>query len=137
MDILYASVKVKIFPRKPAMNNAIKGALLSGLVFPGLGQLVLRQYRRGILIMLTVSISLSVIVVKAILIARDILQKVELQGDVIDLNAITDAATRESLQSGSIMLNLLLIIIIICWIAATVDAYRSGRKLDRERGAPL
>ena len=26
------------------MNNAIKGALLSGLVFPGLGQLVLRQY---------------------------------------------------------------------------------------------
>jgi TM2 domain-containing membrane protein YozV len=119
------------------MNNAIKGALLSGLVFPGLGQLVLRQYRRGILIMLTVSISLSVIVVKAILIARDILQKVELQGDVIDLNAITDAASRESLQSGSITLNFLLIIIIICWIAATVDAYRSGRKLDRERGAPL
>ena len=119
------------------MNNAIKGALLSGLVFPGLGQLVLRQYRRGILVMLAVSISLAVIMVKAILIARDILQKVELQGDAIDMQAITDAATRESLQSGSVTLNLLLIVIIICWIAATADAYRIGRKLDREGGAPL
>jgi hypothetical protein len=118
------------------MNNALKGALLSGLVFPGLGQLVLRQYRRGILIMLAVTISLSVIVIKAVRIAQDILQKVELQGDVIDMTAITDAATRDSLQSGSMMLNLLMVFIIICWIAATADAYRAGRKLDRERGAP-
>jgi len=118
------------------MNNAIKGALLSGLVFPGLGQLVLRQYRRGALIMLAVSISLSVIVVKAIRIAQDILQNVELQADMIDMTAITDAATRESLQSGSITLNLLMIFIIVCWIAATADAYRIGRKLDNDRGAP-
>jgi hypothetical protein len=123
-------------PGTSAMNNAIKGALLSGLVFPGLGQLVLRQYRRGVLIMLAVSISLSVIVVKAIRIAQDILQKVELQADMIDITAITDAATRESLQSGSITLNLLMIFIVVCWIAATADAYRIGRKLDRERGAP-
>jgi TM2 domain-containing membrane protein YozV len=118
------------------MNNAIKGALLSGLVFPGLGQLVLRQYRRGAVIMLAVAISLSVIVVKAIRIAQDILQNVELQADMIDMTAITDAATRESLQSGSITLNLLMIFIIVCWIAATADAYRIGRKLDSDRGAP-
>jgi TM2 domain-containing membrane protein YozV len=118
------------------MNNAIKGALLSGLVFPGLGQLVLRQYRRGAVIMLAVAISLSVIVVKAIRIAQDILQNVELQADMIDMTAITDAATRESLQSGSITLNLLMIFIIVCWIAATADAYRIGRKLDNDRGAP-
>jgi hypothetical protein len=118
------------------MNNAIKGALLSGLVFPGLGQLVLRQYRRGAVIMLAVAISLSVIVVKAIRIAQDILQNVELQADMIDMTAITDAATRESLQSGSITLNLLMIFIVVCWIAATADAYRIGRKLDSDRGAP-
>ena len=86
--------------------------------------------------MLAVAISLSVIVVKAIRIAQDILQNVELQADMIDMTAITDAATRESLQSGSITLNLLMIFIVVCWIAATADAYRIGRKLDSDRGAP-
>ena len=117
------------------MNNAIKGALLSGLVFPGLGQLILRQYRRGILIMLTVAICLAVIVIKAVTIAQEILQQVELQGDMIAMTSVTDAATRESLQSGSIALNILSGVIAICWVAATVDAYRTGRKLDREREA--
>ena len=117
------------------MNNAIKGALLSGLVFPGLGQLVLRQYRRGIVIMLAVLISLSVIVISAVRIARDILEEITLQGDVIDMSGITGAATRESLQSGSMTLNLLMVFIIICWIAATLDAYRIGSRLDRESGA--
>ena len=117
------------------MNNAVKGALLSGLVFPGLGQLVLRQYRKGILIMLAVMISLSGIVIKAVRIAQDILEQIELQGDAIDLAAISDTATRESIQSGSITLNLLMIFIIICWIAATLDAYSTGRKQDRARAA--
>jgi hypothetical protein len=118
------------------MNNAIKGALLSGLVFPGLGQIVLRQYRRGVLVMLTVAISLAVIVIKAVRIAQDILQELEMQGGVIDMTAIPDAAARESLQSGSLVLNLLMVFIFICWIAATADAYRIGRKLDRQGGVP-
>ena len=55
------------------MNNALKGALLSGLVFPGLGQVNLKHYKRGIALMLIVSISLLVIVVKAVLQALTIL----------------------------------------------------------------
>ena len=114
------------------MNNAMKGALLSGLVFPGLGQLVLRHYRRGLVIMLAVLISLSVIVIKAVHYARIILENIEMQGDVIDMTAISNAATRESLQSGSVTLNLLMVFIIVCWIAGTVDAYIIGKKKDRE-----
>ncbi|MGD8630091.1 MAG: hypothetical protein PVH38_06305 [Gammaproteobacteria bacterium] len=114
------------------MNNALKGALLSGLVFPGLGQLVLRQYRRGLVIMLAVLISLAVIVIKAVQYAQVILENIELQGDVIDMTAISNAATRESLQSGSVTLNLLMLFIIVCWIAGTVDAYIIGRKKDRK-----
>ena len=29
------------------MNNSIKGAIFSGLVFPGLGQVILKYYKRG------------------------------------------------------------------------------------------
>lgn len=33
------------------MNNSLKGALLSGVVFPGLGQIILKHYKRGIALM--------------------------------------------------------------------------------------
>jgi hypothetical protein len=118
------------------MRNAVKGALLSGLVFPGLGQLVLRQYRRGVVIMLAVLISLAVIVVDILQQALDILEKIELQGDAIDINAISNAAAEESVRSGGVTINILLLFVAVCWVAGTIDAYRIGRKKDQERGAP-
>ena len=118
------------------MNNAFKGGLLSGLVFPGLGQLVLRQYRRGVLIMLVVLISLSVIVADIMQQALDILEQIELQGDAIDINAISNAAAQESTRSGGAMINILMLVVVICWVGGTVDAYRIGRKKDLERSAP-
>jgi len=118
------------------MKSAIKGALLSGLVFPGLGQLVLRQYRRGAVIMLAVLISLSVIVIEIVQQALDILEKIELQGDAIDITAISNAAAVESAQSGSAMVNILMLFVAVCWLAGTVDAYRIGRKKDLQRAAP-
>jgi len=118
------------------MKSAIKGALLSGLVFPGLGQLVLRQYRRGAVIMLAVLISLSVIVVEIVQQALDILEKIELQGDAIDITAISNAAAQESARSGGVTVNILMIFVVVCWVAGTVDAYRIGKKKDLQRGAP-
>jgi hypothetical protein len=115
------------------MKNAIKGALLSGLVFPGLGQLVLRQYRRGAVLMLAVLLSLAVIVVDTVQQALDILEQIELQGDAIDITAISNAAAEESARSGGGMINALMFFVVVCWIAGTIDAYRIGRKKDRER----
>lgn len=118
------------------MSNALKGALLSGLVLPGLGQIVLKQYRRGMLIMLAVFASLSVIVVETVQQALAILEQIELQGDAIDMTAISNAAARESVQSGGVALNLLLLFVIVCWVAGTIDAYRLGKRKDREQGSP-
>ena len=42
------------------MNNSLKGALLSGLVFPGLGQIILKHHTRGIAFIIIVSVSLFV-----------------------------------------------------------------------------
>jgi hypothetical protein len=116
------------------MNNAVKGALLSGLVLPGLGQIVLRQYRRGIVIMLAVFTSLAVIVVDTVQQALDILEQIELQGDAIDMTAISNAAARESVQSGGVTINIFMLLLIVCWIAGTIDAYRIGKRKDMARG---
>jgi hypothetical protein len=114
------------------MKNALKGALLSGLVFPGLGHVNLKHYKRGIALMLIVSVSLLVIVVKAVLQAFTILEKIELEGRAIEMSTILNATTQASTTSDSLLYNFLLLLIILCWIIGIVDAYRIGKKRDLE-----
>ena len=38
--------------KRSIMRKSLKGALLSGLVFPGYGQFVMKHYIRGVLLML-------------------------------------------------------------------------------------
>ena len=114
------------------MANSLKGALLSGLIFPGLGQVALKHYKRGAFIMLTVIVSMAAIVVKATQYALAILEKIELEGGAISMDTILDAATEASANSGNLTLNLLFLLICVFWVLGTVDAYRIGRKIDLE-----
>jgi len=114
------------------MKQAAKGALLSGTVFPGLGQIVLKHYVRGITLVLTVSVSLVVLVKIALAQALAILERIQWQGGVIDMSAISSAAARASTHSESFTFKLLLLLIVCCWLIGTVDAYRIGRKKDME-----
>ncbi|OEU68072.1 MAG: hypothetical protein BBJ57_11855 [Desulfobacterales bacterium PC51MH44] len=114
------------------MNNSLKGAVLSGLVFPGLGQVVLKHYKRGAVLILTVLLSLSVIVVKVVQQALAILEKIESEGGTIDKNTISNAAAQASTTFGSLTFNLVLLLIMLCWIIGVVDAYRIGKKMDIE-----
>jgi hypothetical protein len=112
------------------MNNSIKGALLSGLVFSGLGQVILKHYKRGIAFILTGPISLMLIVVKAIQQVFTILEKIEAEGGVISMNTITNAVTQASTPSESLTFKLLLFFLILCWIFGVVAAYRVGKRKD-------
>jgi hypothetical protein len=114
------------------MNNSLKGAFLSGLIFPGLGQIALKHYKRGAVIMLAVLISLSVVVVKAVQHALAILEKIESEGGAISMSTISNAATQASTTSSSLIFNLGLLLIIFCWIIGIADAYRIGKKMDTE-----
>ncbi len=114
------------------MNNAIRGALLSGLVFPGLGQIMLRKYRRGIALMLAVMVSLFVIMVKATQQAVTILEKTDLKDGNMDFSTVSNAAGNALSTSDNLTINFSLILILLCWIIGTVDAYRIGRKKDFE-----
>ena len=114
------------------MNNSLKGALLSGLVFPGLGQVILKHYQRGIALMVTVLVSLLVIVVKATQQAFIILEKIESEGGPIDMGTISNAATQASTTSDNFIFNFAITLIIICWILGVVDAYRIGKKKDKK-----
>jgi hypothetical protein len=117
------------------MNNSLKGAFLSGLIFPGLGQVVLKNYKRGAVIIIMVLISLSVVVVTAVQHALAILEKIQSEGGAISMNTISNAATQSSSTSGSLTFNLAWFLIILCWIFGVIDAYRIGKKKDSREGS--
>ena len=114
------------------MKNAIKGAVLSGLVFPGLGQVGLGHYKRGITLGLAVLLSLLVVVGQALRQALTILEKIGVEGRVIDMSTILKAATQASTTSDTFVYNFVLLLIILLWIVGIIDAYRLGRKKDLE-----
>jgi len=86
--------------------------------------------------MLTVIVSMAVVTVKAVKLALAILEKIELEGGIISMNTILNAATQASADSGSLTFNLLFLLITVCWIIGTVDAYRIGKKEDIEQRSP-
>jgi len=117
------------------MNNALKGAFWSGMIFPGLGQVVLKHHKRGAVIMLMVLISMSVVVVKAVRSALAILEEIELESVAINMSSISNSATQASTTSGSLTFNLVLLLTILCWIFGVVDAYRIGKEKDIEESS--
>ncbi|MCZ7372846.1 MAG: hypothetical protein O8C60_04185 [Candidatus Methanoperedens sp.] len=85
--------------------------------------------------MLTVLVSLSVVIVKAVQHALAILEKIESEGGAISMGTLSNIATQASTTSGSLTLNFVLLLVILCWIIGVVDAYRIGKKKDIEEGS--
>jgi len=112
------------------MNNSLKGVLLSGLVFPGLGQVVLKHYKRGAALMLAFTVTFLAILIIAVQQASTILEKIDIEGGAIDIDTISNAVSQASTTSQSYTLKLLSWLLIFCWVIGVIDAYRIGRKKD-------
>lgn len=106
---------------------------MSGLVFPGLGQIVLKHYKRGAAIMFAFMVTLTVIVVGTVMKAFTILEKIQSEGGTIDMNTISNAATQASTTSDSLIFNFSLLLLLFFWIIGIVDAFRIGKKKDVEQ----
>lgn len=82
--------------------------------------------------MFTVFAGMVVIGLKAVQHAFTILEKIEMAGGVIDIKTVTDAAAQASSTSDSVIYNLGLLLIVLCWVFGIVDAYIIGKKKDLE-----
>lgn len=102
---------------------------MSGLVFPGAGQLWLKYYLRGTVLIVGVLGSFAVVVVKATSQAVSILEKAETEGGAVDLVAILKSASEVS-SSSDFMTKAASAVMVLCWIVGIIDAYLMGRKKD-------
>lgn len=113
------------------MSKALKGVLLSGLILPGLGQIVLKQYMRGVAFIVAVMVGLAVIMLKAAQTAMAIVEKSGPATENLDVNQMMTATNQAIAEAGTLGYNLALALIVLAWLFGAVDAYFVGRKLDR------
>lgn len=116
------------------MKKSSKAALLSGLVFPGIGHITLKQYLRGAILMLGTLIALSVIVNSAYQRALAIVDRIN-SGDVpVDTAALSEMVANSASGAGDLAENIAVIVLGACWLFGIVDSYRIGIAQDRMIG---
>ncbi len=114
------------------MRKSLKGALLSGLVFPGYGQFVMKHYIRGIALMLMCLTGLVVIGVKVRQQIFVVLEKIEYGDGTIDMSEVLNAVNLVDTTSGDTIYRFASLLLLFCWIIGIIDAYRIGWRKDLE-----
>ena len=108
------------------MTRSIKAALLSGLIFPGIGHMVLKQYSRGSVLMLSALVALSVIFTKAINQALTIVDGINSGEIPVEVEAITELAFMPNSGADDSILSIATVVVSVVWIIGIVDSYRLG-----------
>jgi hypothetical protein len=108
------------------MRRSTKAALLSGLIFPGIGHMVLKQYLRGSFLMILALIASSVIVIEVIQRALTIVDRIN-SGDIpVETGAIAEMVSNSTSGADSLIQNISVIVLGACWLIGIIDSYRLG-----------
>ena len=111
------------------MNLAVKSALLSGLVLPGLGQIYLKYYFRGVFYALTSLVTLSIIVVKILFWCQLLFEKIKSSANGnINLYDIRNQVNAILKNQNVLLYQFLTYVLMACWIISTIEAYYLGKK---------
>ncbi len=111
------------------MSRALQAALLSGLVFPGTGHLLLKKYARGWILIIVSTLALIFLFKGVLHQANDILQKIEASGGLLNLENLSTLAREEVASNPNpAPLGLAAWTLFVAWLVGIIDAYRLGKK---------
>jgi len=113
------------------MKKSSKAALLSGLIFPGIGHFVLKQYLRASVLMLIALVALSVIVTRTFQQALTIVDRINSGEIPADTVAIAEMVSNSTSAADSLIDNIALIVLLACWLVGIVDSYRLGAAQEK------
>ena len=108
------------------MKKSTKAALLSGLVFPGLGLLYLKRWVSGSLVAGVALYAVYTIASVVIRIALEVAQKIESGMVSTDIDTVTYTVAQE-LSGSEQATDLASLAIGICWVVGIVGSYWYGR----------
>jgi hypothetical protein len=114
------------------MKKSTKALLWSGLVFPGVGHFSLKYYLRGLLWFVPAMLALAVLVQGLIERAEFVMDKIESGAVAADPQAIAALLDRAPDTAAA---QIALWVLLACWLAAMVDAYRLGAMHEKDANA--
>jgi hypothetical protein len=88
--------------------------------------MVLKQYLRGSILMLSALIALSVIVTKAIKQALTIVDRINSGEIPVEAGAITELVSKSTSGADGSVLNIAALAVVACWLIGIIDSYRLG-----------
>ena len=110
------------------MNKSIKAALLSALIFPGVGQISVGHKKRGWSIIFVNCILLYMMISEIIEQASKIAEKIQESGVALDYDSMSNKTSELVAFSDNSTLNILLTLLILSWLISIIDAYILGEK---------
>ncbi len=115
------------------MKESTKGALLSALVFPGLGQLVLGSKLSGAFFAALTIGGLLVIIYRITIRVNRALDPIlsSLAENTLNWSKLVEIVNRSPYDSWRVE-GFSLVFLLACWAGAGVHAYLAGQKVDRQ-----
>ena len=110
------------------MNIASKAALFNALLFPGWGQIYLKKYKKGILIIIATIAGISSILWSVVQTTINILKIAPFKKGTVTFIAVVQLAINAIKALNLSYLFLILLSMILLWIFSIIDAYMLGKK---------
>lgn len=112
------------------MKPSVKAALLSALIFPGVGQISLGHKKRGWLIIGFIAVIFYFIINEIMNLAYTVIEDMQKKGATMDVENISNATSGLVGFSDNMFLNFLLIVLLVTWVLSIFDAYRLDKKIS-------
>lgn len=108
------------------MTKYLKAALLSALVFPGIGHFSLKKPLQGSILAGIAIVCLYFLLTVVVDIAQELSAKIQ-SGEVpLDAAKISELLTQQMAGSDGQLINIPSLLLIICWVVGVVDSVRIG-----------
>ncbi|GHE83113.1 hypothetical protein [Thalassotalea profundi] len=108
------------------MKKSIKAALLSALIYPGVGHFFLKKYKHCIVFLVAFTVPLFFIVSEIITKAQYIVDQINKGVIPLNVPAISQALNDSMAGNNPQELNIKIYVLIIIWLLSVIDAYRNG-----------
>lgn len=112
------------------VSPALKAALLSALVFPGCGHLLLKSYLKAALLAATAIACLYLLLSNIVEVAEGISVKIQTGEIPLEVAPITEAISNQLAGGSTQQINVSTFFLLFCWLVGIVDSYRVGRSLQ-------
>ena len=112
------------------MKKSTKAALLSGLVFPGLGHLYLKRRVTGVVLSGVAAFAVYYMSSIAMTIALDVSRRIETGAIPADIATVTSVVSQQfsGMEQAT---NLASITLLVCWVTGVVGSYWQGQTQDK------